>query len=250
MLIDTHCHLEKKNYNNLDDEIKDIFASDVGKIIVSGYNIKTNDEAIELADKYDNIYASVGIHPSEVEEIKEEDYVVLEKQIQHKKVVALGEIGLDYYYKPANKEKEKNVFKRQLEIAIKYNKPVIIHNREAFDDIYAILKDIKVKGVFHCFNSNEETANKIIKLGLLLGIGGIITFKNGDKVREVIKNIPIESLVLETDSPYLTPEPNRGKQNSPKYLVYIAKELMNIKNISYAEVCNRTTENATRLFDL
>ena len=249
MLIDTHCHLEKKDYKDLEKVIDDIFNTDISKIIISGYDVISNNEALDLADKYDNVYVSIGYHPSSVDEITEKEYELLEKQLSHKKVVAIGEIGLDYYWVKDNKEKQILMFKRQLDLADKYGKTIIVHNREATSDIYDILKSKKIKGILHCYNDSLVMAYKFIDIGLFLGIGGIATFKQNSQIKEVIKDIPLEYIMLETDSPYLTPEPFRGKQNNPKYISYIAKEIAKIKGVTYDEVAHQTTSNAKGLFD-
>ncbi len=248
-MIDIHCHLEKKVYKDLNNIIKEIFETEIEKIIVSGYNIATNAEAISLSEQYDNIYVSVGYHPSIADEVTEKDLELLEEQLSYKKVVAVGEIGLDYYWRSDNKTQQLSLFKKQIEIANRNQKPIIVHNRQATEDIYNVLKLSGAKGVLHCYNDSLKMARKFIQLGFLLGIGGIITFKNNNDIREVIKNIPIEYLVFETDSPYLTPEPYRGKQNNPQNIKYIAKKVVEIKGLSYNEVIMKSSTNAKRLFD-
>ena len=248
MLIDTHCHLEKKEYGNLDKLIESIFNADVKIMIVSGYDVATSREAVELAHKYKNIYATVGFHPSECNDIKEEDYIYFNEWLNDEKVVGIGEIGLDYHYSEEDKEKQQIMFKRQLDIAKKFMKPVVIHCRDAREDIYRILSDTNVKGIIHCFSDDLEYANKFIDLGFLLGIGGIITFKNS-KLKSVIESIALDSIVLETDSPYLSPEPFRGIQNSPSNLSLIASAIATIKSNTYNEVAAITTSNASRVFD-
>lgn len=248
MLIDTHCHLEKKEYDDLDKTIEKIFESDTKFLIVSGYDLVSSEEAINLAHRYKNIYASVGFHPSECNIISNKDYNRLEELLNDSKVIAIGEIGLDYHYDTNNIDKQKELFERQLDIAEKFNKPVVIHNREASTDLLKILSHHKVRGVIHCFSENEYYANKFIELGFLLGIGGVITFKNS-KLKDVIKSISIDKLVLETDSPYLSPEPFRGTKNDPSKLEYIARELAIVKEITYSEVANITSLNVTSLFD-
>jgi TatD DNase family protein len=250
MFIDTHCHLDKVEYANLNELLNEIKNSNVEKIIVNGCDIKSNKEAIELARKYNFIYATVGFHPEHADEIKDCDWEILEEQLKDSNVVALGEIGLDYHWNKDNKEKQKEVFKRQLFLADKYNKPVIIHSRDAMDDMYDILKNSNNKGIMHCFSGTKEDALKYINLGYLLGIGGIITFKNADNIREVIKNISLEYIVLETDSPYLAPEPFRGQKNTPLLISYVADRLAEIKKITPKEVGLITSDNARRLFDL
>jgi TatD DNase family protein len=219
------------------------------KVIINGCDLKTNEEAIEISNSYPFIYATVGFHPSEIDKIKEEDYLKLEEQLKNDKVIGIGEIGLDYYWNDSNKEEQKNMFKRQLDIAAKYNKPIIVHNREATKDVLDILTEYKLKGIIHAFSGSIETAREFIKLGYKLGIGGILTFKNS-KLYEVIKEIDLEYIVLETDSPYLTPEPFRGHRNKPTNVSLVAKKISEIKNVSYEDVCSITYNNTKVLFDL
>jgi TatD DNase family protein len=248
MLIDTHCHLEKKEYENLDKSVQEILMSDVKAIVVSGYDVKSSIAAIELAHKHKNVYATVGFHPQDSGDIGEQDYTYFDQWLLDEKVVGVGEIGLDYHYDPIDKNKQKKMFKRQIEIAIKHNKPITVHNRDASKDIYDILKDYKVRGIIHCFNDTVDMAQKFINLGFSLGVGGIITFKKNN-LKEVIKSISIEYIVLETDSPYLTPEPFRGRKNSPIHLPLIASAIADIKGLTYNEVASVTTANVKRLFD-
>jgi TatD DNase family protein len=248
MLIDTHCHLEKKEYEILDNLIDNILNSDVKIIVVSGYDVASSLEAIELAHRFHNIYATVGFHPHDCKDIKDDDYKLFNNWLIDDKVVGVGEIGLDYYYDVNDKDKQIEMFKKQIEIASRYNKPIVIHNRNASDDIYNILKCYKARGIIHCFNDDISMANKFISLGFLLGIGGIITFKK-NTLKSVIGNIDIKAFVLETDSPYLTPEPFRGTKNSPLNLPLIAKCIADIKGYSYEEVGNITSKNASSLFD-
>ena len=246
MLIDTHCHLDE--IDNIDEIINEINEEKI-IIIVSGYDIKSSNQAISLANKYNNVYATVGFHPHECNNIKEEHYNLFDKWFANPKVVGLGEIGLDYYYDLDYKDKQILMFERQINIAIKYNKPIVIHNREASEDIYNILNKYNIKGILHCFNDDLEYASKFIDLGLLLGIGGIVTFKN-NKLAEILKDISVDNIVFETDSPYLAPTPFRGKKNTPLYLPYIIKEVSKIKDIEYDILISRTTNNAVRVFDL
>jgi TatD DNase family protein len=212
-------------------------------------DLKTNEEAIEISNTYPFIYSTVGFHPSEIDKIKEDDYLKLENQLKNTKVVAIGEIGLDYYWNKNNKEQQIEMFKKQLDIASEYNKPVIIHSREATEDVLEILHSYKLKGIIHAFSGSIETARQFIMLGYKLGIGGVLTFKNS-KLYEVIKDIDLEYIVLETDSPYLTPEPYRGSRNKPTYVSLVAKKISEIKNVSYEDVCSITYNNTVSLFDL
>ncbi|MDD2202802.1 MAG: TatD family hydrolase [Bacilli bacterium] len=248
MLIDIHCHLDEHEYKDLDKLMEEILDSEVKMVIVSGSDIKSSNEAIELAHKYDFVYATVGFHPHNCMNLKEHDYQMFDKWLTDKKVIAIGEIGLDYYYDEEVKDKQIEVFKRQIEIAEAYQRPVIIHERNASEDIYDILKNCNVKGIIHCFNGSLESANKFIDLGFLLGIGGIITFKKNN-LKEVVKDIPLDYLVLETDSPYLTPVPFRGKQNTPLNLPLVASAMALIKEVTYSEIVSRTSNNVKHLFD-
>ena len=248
MLIDTHCHLDEKEYDNLDELIKGSHEFDIKRLVVSGYDVKSSYEAVALAHKYSNVYATVGFHPHDSGEIQEQDYKRFDEWMKDKKVVGIGEIGLDYHYDLKEKDAQIIMFKRQIAIAYKYSKPIVVHNRDASDDIYNILRDSNVIGIIHCFNDDLETAKKFTDLGFLLGIGGIITFKKNN-IKSVIENISMEYIVLETDSPYLSPEPFRGRENSPLNLSFVAKAISVIKCIEYNEVASITTSNAERIFD-
>ena len=246
MIVDTHCHLSKKDYNNLDEVIKNID----GIIIISGCDDETNGEVIEIVNKYETVYGTLGIHPEEIDKLTDNSFEFIERNLNNPKIVAIGEIGLDYYWNKENKKEQQKVFRKQLEIAKKYNIPVVVHSRDAIEDTYNILKDYKLKGDIHCFGSSLEMANKFIKLGYKIGIGGVLTFKNSLKLKEVVKNISLDSILLETDSPFLSPEPFRGKKNEPKNVEYVAKKIAELKNVSFEEVVDITTSNAKSLFDL
>lgn len=248
MLIDTHCHLEEKDYSDLDELINNAFRSDVKIMIISGYDVKSSQNAINLAHKYNNIYATVGFHPNDCGDLSDDDYGKLEEWLKDEKVVGIGEIGLDYHYDEKEKDKQQFIFKQQLEIATIYNKPVVIHNRDASSDIYDILKETKVRGIIHCFNEDIDMAKKFIELGFLLGIGGIVTFKKNN-LKQVVYELSLDNIVLETDSPYLTPEPLRGQKNNPSHLQLVAAAISKIKEVSYNEVAETTTMNAMQLFD-
>ena len=249
MYIDTHCHLSLEDYDDIDLVIKENREHDISKIIISGYSRDTIKEALDLIDKYPDVYATIGYHPSEADITNESDLIVLEEQIQREKVVGIGEIGLDYHYGNENKSKQIELFRKQMEIAEKYNLPVVIHSRDATEDTINILKDYKVIGDMHCFSGSLEVARIYINMGYKLGIGGVVTFKNSN-LYKVVESVGLENIILETDSPYLTPEPFRGKTNSSKYIPYIAKRIADILNISVEEVAKITTENACSLFDL
>ena len=249
MYIDTHCHLSLEDYEDIDLVVKENRESGIDKIIISGYSRDTIKEALDLIDKYPDVYATIGYHPSEADITNESDLIVLEEQLQREKVVGIGEIGLDYHYGNENKSKQIELFRKQMEIAEKYKLPVVIHSRDATEDTINILKEYNVIGDMHCFSGSLETAKIYINMGYKLGIGGVVTFKNSN-LYKVVESVGLENIMLETDSPYLTPEPFRGKQNSSKYIPYIAKRIAEIRNISVEEVAKITTENACSLFDL
>lgn len=250
MFIDTHCHISKEDYDDIDLIIKENKDNYVDKMIISGYSKDTIKESLELIEKYDCLYATIGYHPSETNIITEEDLNNLEKQIQNKKVVGIGEIGLDYHYGNENKIEQIELFKKQMKLAEKYNLPVVIHSRDAVQDTIMVLKEFpNVIGDMHCFSGSLEVARIYINMGYKLGIGGVVTFKNSN-LYKVIEEIGLDSIVLETDAPYLTPEPFRGKKNSSKYIPYIAKRIAEILNIDEEKVGKITTDNAYTLFDL
>lgn len=249
MYIDTHCHMSRNDYNDIPFLIEKIKSSGIDKIIVNGCSIESCKEVLELTKKYDIVYGAIGLHPTELDKFDESDFLWLEEHINDDKIVALGEIGLDYYYDNTDKEKQNYVFRKQLEIAKKYNKPIIVHSRDAVRDTYNYLKEYKLKGSLHCFGSSLEMAREFIKLGYLIGVGGVVTFKNAKNIVNVIKNIDLEYILLETDSPYLTPEPFRGKQNDSSYIPLIAQKVAEIKEVSVNDVEKVTSDNAKGLFD-
>ncbi len=249
MFIDTHCHIFSEYYDDIDKVISECRDNNIDKIIVNGSNIKSNIEVMELANKYDIVYAAIGFHPTELDDFKEKYFRFLEENINNSKVVAIGEIGLDYHYDNTDKEKQIMVFRRQLDIANKYNKPIIVHSRDSIQDTYNILKQYKVKGSIHCFSGSVEMAREFIKLGYKLGIGGIITYKNAKTIKEVVRDIDLSYILLETDSPYLTPSPYKGESNSPKYIPLIAEAIADIKDVSIVDISRVTTANAEAIFD-
>ena len=248
MYIDTHCHLSMEDYLDIDKVIEENKDALVEKIVVSGCSRESIEEVMDLKDKYDMVYVTIGYHPEYADTVTESDLDYLKSLLGEKKVVGIGEIGLDYHYTKENKDKQIWLFEEQLKIADAFNLPVVIHSRDATMDTINILKKYKVKGIIHCFSGSLETANIYISMGFLLGIGGVVTFKNS-KLKDVVKEVPLESIVLETDSPYLAPVPFRGKINSSKYLEFIANFIADIKNISVDELAEITSRNASSLFD-
>ena len=243
-MIDTHCHLFNEHYEDLDDLINTMKNENISAIC-NGCESKTNEEVIMLSKKYENIYAACGFHPEDIDLGYSKEELI--NNIDN--IVAIGEIGLDYHYRVDNKDEQKKLLEMQLSVAAKYNKPVIVHIRDAMEDAYNIISKYKVKGVIHAFSGSYEMAIKFIKLGFKLGIGGVITFKNC-KLKEVIEKIDISNILLETDSPYLTPVPFRGKQNKPAFVRYVAEEIANLREMPLDELIDITTENAERLFKI
>ena len=248
-MIDTHCHVIKEEMDNYIDIIEECKSKDIS-MIINGYNNDINNEIISLSNKYNNVSAACGLNYDDVDKFSDKDLSDLEEIIRSNKISAIGEIGLDYYWTKENKGKQIYFFEKQLELAEKYNLPVIVHARDSVQDVYDILKKHKVKGTMHCYSGSVEMAKEFVKIGFYIGIDGPITFKNNKKGIEVVKEIPLDKLLLETDSPYLSPEPNRGKQNSPLNLIYIAEKIAEIKGISVDKVINETNKNAKELFNL
>lgn len=250
MLIDTHCHLSLEDYENI-DEIVERMGRNI--MIISGVDDITNKEVMTYVDKYPNVYGMVGIHPGNIEKIKGNSFSMIEKYLKHPKIVGVGEIGLDYHYPNINKERQKEIFAYQIEIAKKYKKTIIVHSRDAYLDTYNIIKEHYIPGlkiVMHCYSYSLESAEELIKLGVKFGIGGTLTFKNSKKIQEIVKKIDIGNFLLETDSPYLTPVPFRGTKNEPSYVKYVAEKMAELKNLSTEEVILMTTKNAISQFDL
>ena len=252
MFIDTHSHL---NFPDFSEDYKEVIArakkTGIAAIINVGADLPTSKRAIELAQKEDLCYAAVGIHPTNTNNLKNEDYQELEDLAQKKKVVAIGEIGLDYFHNNTPEEIQKKCLERQILLAKKLNLPVIIHNRDAHQDVLAVLKEKEVKkGVMHCFSGDINLAQKVLSLGIHISFTGNLTYKKNEGLRAVAKEIPSEKLLLETDCPYLPPQPKRGKRNEPGFLIYTAEELAKIKGISLEELGEITTKNAKSLFKL
>ncbi len=254
MIFDTHAHLDADEFNEDRDELLSTFHENkIGAVVNVAASISSTKSSAELSSKYDWIYTSVGVHPDEVGELNDENLLWLYEQAKNPKCVAIGEIGLDYYWNKERKALQEEWFVRQLDMAREVKKPLIIHSREAAKDTLDILrreKAYEIGGVIHCFSYSWEMAREYLDMGFFLGIGGVLTFKNGQKLKEVVKNAPIEKLVLETDSPYLAPVPYRGKRNSSLYLPYVVGELARIKGLTPREVEDITWNNARALYRL
>lgn len=251
-MIDTHSHINFEDYKeNFDGFISDLKENDIQNVIIPGVEPSTFDEIISLCEKYEMLYGAIGIHPSEFQTFNENSKEKIYELLKHKKIVAIGEIGLDYHYGADSKEEQKELLKQQLKIAEELQVPVIIHDRESHEDVFEILQNYNLKDViFHCFSGNAEFAKKCINSGYYIAIGGVVTFKNAKDLKEAAKIIPLNKLLLETDAPYLAPVPFRGKLNTPAYLKYIAQEIATLKEIDVEEVKKQTTENAKKVFGL
>ena len=254
MIFDSHAHYDDEAFDGDREELlESLKKSGIEKVVNVGASIKTSIASIELTEKYDFIYASIGVHPSETEELTEEKIDELKEYSKLDKVVAIGEIGLDYYYPTPNRDLQKKWFYKQLDLAVETELPIIIHSRDAAKDTMDILKEYQGKisrGVIHCYSYGVEMAKEFVNMGYYIGIGGVLTFNNAKKLKEVAKEIPIDKIVIETDCPYLSPVPNRGKRNSSLNLEYVVKELALIKGISEEEVKEITYNNAKKLYGL
>ena len=248
-MIDTHCHILSEYYEDIPLLIEKIKNAGVEKIIINGSNMKSNMEVLELVKKYDIVYGAIGFHPTELDDYNEECLTWLKEHICDEKIVALGEIGLDYHYDNTDKILQNDVFKRQLELALKYKKPVIVHSRDAIQDTYNMMSNYNLHGSIHAFSGSLEMAKLFIKKGYYIGIGGVCTFKNANNIVNVIKGIPLEYILLETDSPYLSPVPYRGQVNTPCNIPVIAKKIAEIKGENLLDVSKVTTSNAYDVFD-
>jgi len=247
-MIDTHSHIDM--LQNPEAEIKAAIEAGVEKIVIPGVEPDTFHKITEFIDKYDNIYGMIGVHPSEAQKFTDNTAKQIALLAHHPKIVGIGEIGLDYYWDKTFVDIQKKVFKTQIEIAMALDLPVIIHDREAHLDTFNILKEAGYnKVLMHCFSGSVEFAKQCVDLGWYLGIGGVVTFKNARKMKDVVKEIPLSNIVLETDAPYLTPHPFRGEENAPKYLNLIAKEIANLKDLTLDFVQKKTTENAETIFN-
>ena len=254
MLIDTHVHLDDEKFDEDREEIINSFKdNDLELVINVGADIESSKKAVMLAKEYDTIYAAVGVHPHDAKDIDSNTLDILRELSKEEKVVAIGEIGLDYYYDNSPRELQKQWFREQIKLAKQLDLPIIVHSRDASQDVFDIISEEsegrKLRGVIHCFSESLEMALEYIKLGFYISLGGPVTFKNARVPKEVAKEVPLEKLLIETDSPYLTPQPHRGKRNEPKNVRYVAETIANLKGISYEKVKNATNQNTKMLFN-
>lgn len=253
MIFESHAHYDSRKFDEDREELLNSMQENgVGTIINAGATWKSVTTGLELANQYPFVYAALGLHPDEVGDLNEERFEILKAECQKEKVVAVGEIGLDYYWDNESHDIQKKWFIRQLELARELDLPVIIHSRDAAEDTLKIMKEHAkgMRGVIHCFSYSKEMAEEYVKLGFHIGVGGVVTFKNGKKLKEVVEAIPIERILLETDSPYLAPEPHRGKRNSSLYLPHIAQMIADLKGLTYHEVVAQTERNSRELFHI
>ncbi|WP_200760975.1 TatD family hydrolase [Effusibacillus dendaii] len=253
MLFDSHCHLNSDSFDENDvlEMIHTARDQKVVQILVPGYDMKSSERAIELADNWQGVYAAIGIHPNDANGTTDEMYDQLREWAKLPYVVAIGEIGLDYHWDTTPKEVQFEVFRRQIALAKEVKLPIIIHDREAHADIVRILQEEgarEVGGIMHCFSGSWEMARDCMEMNFMISFGGPVTFKNAKRPQEVAKKIPLDYLLVETDSPYLTPEPYRGKPNQPLYVRYIAEKIAELREMDFADVCEITSANAERIF--
>ena len=252
MIFDTHAHYDDEAFDSDREELlNSMHENGVLGIVNASADINSSISSVKLSEKYSYIFAAVGIHPENLDALSE-DYIQQIKKIatENKKVVAIGEIGLDYHFRSDNKEKQIEVFENQVKLANSIDLPVIVHDREAHKDTFDILKKHNPKGIVHCFSGSAEMAKEIVKLGMKLGIGGVLTFKNAKTIVEVVRQIPLKYLVLETDAPYLAPVPFRGKRCNSSYIKFVAEKIAEIKNISAEEIYKETFKNALEVYNI
>ena len=252
-LLDSHAHYNDEKFDDdRDTIIKEAYNSGITTIINAGYSLESSKKAIEIANQYEFMYATVGVSPNDIEDLKENYIEDIEELAKSHKVVAIGEIGLDYYWNKENKEKQKEIFMEQIKLANKLELPIVIHTREAVMDTIDILKKIECKkrGVFHCCPLNRELVKEALKLGFYISFAGPVTFKNSKNAEEIVNLVPIEKILIETDSPYLSPEPVRGRRNDSRNVKYIAQKIADIKGLTIEEVAKQMHKNIEKIFNM
>ncbi|MBE6751079.1 MAG: TatD family deoxyribonuclease [Ruminococcaceae bacterium] len=250
-IFDTHAHYNDKAFNEDRTTLLDSFLeSGILGVVNCGTDIESSKKSIELSEQYDFMYCAVGFHPEDISKANENYLTEIRKLSKHKKCVAIGEIGLDYYWTKDNKEEQKRIFTEQVILANELNLPVIVHSRDAHNDTLEILKKYKPKGVLHCFSGSVEVMKEVLKLNMYIGLGGAVTFKNARVPLEVAENLPLERLLLETDCPYMTPVPYRGKRNQSTYISFVAEKIAEVKNLKKEEILTTANKNASKLFNI
>ena len=251
MYFDTHCHLNSEQlYENRDEFIKHALDNQVEMMVVVGYDLESSKKAVEIAKEHSFIYAAVGIGPNDCLNTTTQDLQIIDEYLNEPKVVALGEIGLDYYWDDVPSDRQKEIFQQQVDLAKKHQKPIIIHCRDAYEDTYEVLKRNGHPGIMHCYSGSVEMAKRFIDLGFYISLAGPVTFKNARVPKDVAEKIGLEHLLIETDCPYLTPHPSRGSLNEPANVVYIAQEIAKLKNMEIESVASQTTFNAKKVFGI
>jgi TatD DNase family protein len=254
MLFDSHAHLNAIQYEkDIVEVIQRAKDEKVTHIVVVGFDKETISKAMELTDQYDMIYAAVGWHPVDAIDMTDEDLNWIKQLAAHPKVVAIGEMGLDYYWDKSPKDIQKEVFRKQIQLAKEVKLPIIIHNRDATEDVVRILQEenaSEVGGIMHCFTGSLEVAKQCMDMNFYISFGGPVTFKNAKKPKEVVKEIPMDRLLIETDCPYLTPHPFRGKRNEPSYVKYVAEQIAELRGVTLEEIATKTSDNARKLFGI
>lgn len=251
-IFETHGHYDDDAFDEDRDKLLSSFPENhIYYVMNIGANVKTTLNSVALAEKYPHVYAAIGVHPNDVSELDEDKIKMLKSLAAHDKVKAIGEIGIDYHYNEPSRQVQIHWFKRQLELAAETKLPVVIHSRDAAKDTLDVMKEMKAEdtgGVIHCFSYGCEMAREYLNMGFYLGIGGVLTFKNSRKLKEVVEYTPLDRLVLETDSPYLSPEPFRGKRNTALNIPYVAEEIARLKGVDIEQVYRQTFENALKLY--
>ncbi len=254
MLSDVHCHIYDKRIENVKEYVERAKAGGVELLVCCGSDLENSKASLEIAERFDDVYVCVGVHPEKASEFNDDVKKQLEELAKHKKVVAIGEIGLDYFYKPFDKDVQRNAFIKQIKLANRLNLPIVIHSREATSDMIQILnqyKDVlKDRAMLHCFNKKPSVAKTFIDMGFSFSIGGCLTFPNTEKLKESIKIIPLEKIMLETDAPYMSPVPFRGRVNYSENVKIVAQEIADLKGVALEEVESKTIKNAKKFFNI
>ncbi|WP_405307070.1 TatD family hydrolase [Methanobrevibacter sp.] len=249
MIIDTHCHVYDCEMENAEEIIKQASDNDM-HLILNGTDFKSNMQVLELADKYDNVHAALGYYYTLADEITDDDISLLDRQLENDNVIAVGEIGLDYYYTKDNKDRQIELFERMLDLAEKHDLPVIVHSRKAMQDTFDVLKRHDVIGSLHCYQGSAEMARQFIELGFYMGVGGPVTIPNNKKTRKMVKTIDINHMIVETDSPYLPPQEKRGEINTPQNIKYVIRKIAEYLEMDEDDIIEITSQNAKKLFKL
>ena len=248
-IIDSHAHYDDSSFDaDREDILRELFSGEICKIVNIGCSVKSSYSSVKLAEEYAGIYAAVGLHPDAADEIDRINEI--RRLCDNKKVVAVGEIGLDYHYEEHSRDIQKKAFEEQLKLAAELDMPVVIHSRDAWEDTMELLRKYRPKGVMHCFSGSAETAREIVAMGMYVGFTGVVTFRNAKKALKALEAVPLDRLLVETDCPYMAPEPNRGKRNYSGYLPYTVAAMAAVKGVSPDEMAEITAENAERLFGI